>query len=141
PPVRLGASAGGGGPSPPARGGPRAPATASTRLFYEPGLTATAFHDWLKEEGVDRVALPDAALDDAGKQEAALLERGLPFLRPVWSDAHWKVWEVVDSPGLVDGPAIVAKIDADTILLDVTGPGDVTLRVRGSAYWRTDPVV
>ena len=110
-------------------------------LFYEPGLTAARFHDWLKEEGVDRVALPDAPLDDAGKQEAALLDQGLPFLREVWSNPHWRVWEVVDSPGLVDGPATVIGIDAETIDLDVTGPGDVTVRVRGSAFWRTDPAV
>jgi hypothetical protein len=108
-------------------------------LFYEPGLTATAYHDWLREEGVERVALPDAALDTAGKQEAALIERGLPFLRPVWSNAHWRVWDVVDSPGLVDGPARVIEIDAESIVLDVTAPGDVTLRVRGSAFWRTEP--
>ena len=75
-------------------------------LFYQPDLTATAFHDWLREEGVDRVALPDADLDDAGKQEAALLAGDLPFLRPAWSNAHWTVWDVVDSPGLVDGPAL-----------------------------------
>jgi hypothetical protein len=111
------------------------------KLFYEPGLTAARFHDWLKDEGVDRVALPDAALDDAGKQEAALLAKGLPFLREVWSNPHWRVWEVVDSPGLVDGPATVIGIDAESIDLDVTGPGDVTLRVRGSAFWRTDPPV
>jgi hypothetical protein len=111
------------------------------RLFYDPHLTAWAFHDWLKEEGVDRVALADAPIDDAGKQEAALLEQGLPFLRPVWSNAHWRVWEVVDSPGLIDGPATVVGIDADSIVLDVARPGDVTVRVRGSAYWRTDPPV
>jgi hypothetical protein len=110
-------------------------------LFYEPGLTAWAFHDWLKEEGVERVALADASIDDAGRQEAALLEQGLPFLRPVWSNAHWKVWEVVDSPGLIDGPAAVKHIDADSIVLDVARPGDITVRVRGSAYWRTDPAV
>ena len=51
------------------------------------------------------------------------------------------MWEVVDSPGLVDGPATVVGIDAETIGLVVTGPGDVTLRVRGSAFWRTDPAV
>jgi hypothetical protein len=111
------------------------------RLFYEPGLTAWAFHDWLKDEGVDRVALGDAALDDAGKQEAALLEQGLPFLRPVWSNAHWQVWEVVDSPGLIDGPARVVRVDAGSVVLDVTRRADVTVRVRGSAYWRTDPPV
>ncbi len=111
------------------------------RLFYEPGLTSWAYHDWLKEEGIDRVALADAPLDDAGKQEAGLLEQGLPFLRPVWSNAHWRVWQVVDSPGMIDGPARVVSIEADSIVLDVTQRADVTVRVRGSAYWRTDPAV
>ena len=111
------------------------------RLFYESGLTSWAFHDWLKEEGVDRVALGDAALDDAGKQEAALLEQGLPFLRPVWSNDHWRVWEVVDSPGLIDGPARVVRVDADSVVLDVARRANLTVRVRGSAYWRTDPPV
>jgi len=110
-------------------------------LFYEPGLTAARFRDWLKEEGVDRVALPDAALDDAGKQEAALLDEDLPFLRQVWSNPHWRVWEVVDSPGLVEGPAHVVGVDAQGIDLDISGPGDVIVRVRGSAFWRTDPAV
>ncbi len=91
-------------------------------LFYEPGLTAARYHDWLKDEGVDRIALADAPLDDAGKQEAALVEAGLPFLRPVWSNSHWRVWEVVDSPGLVDGAATVVGIDADSITLDVGAP-------------------
>jgi hypothetical protein len=110
-------------------------------LFYEPGLTAAQFHDWLRDEGIDRVALADAPLDDAGKQEAALLEADLPFLRPVWSNGHWRVWEVVDSPGLVDGAATVVAIDAESISLDVARRGDVTVRVRGSAYWRTEPAV
>ena len=69
------------------------------------------------------------------------IEQGLPFLRPVWSDRHWRVWEVVDATGVVDGPATVVDITADTVTLDVLAPGDVTLRVRDSAFWRTEPAV
>ena len=57
----------------------------------------------------------------------------------MWSNPHWQVWAVADSPGMIDGPAVVEDIDADTVTIDVTGPGDVTLRVRGSAYWRAEP--
>ena len=92
-------------------------------LFYDDELTAEAYHRWLLDEGVDRIALADAPLDAAGEQEAALLEQGLPFLRPVWSDRHWRVWEVVDATGVVDGPATVVDTTADTVTLDVsTGP-------------------
>ena len=83
-------------------------------LFYDDDLTAEAYHQWLLDEGVDRVALADAPLDNAGEQEAALLEQGLPFLRPVWSDRHWRVWEVVDATGVIDGPATVVDTTADT---------------------------
>jgi len=110
-------------------------------LFYDDDLTPEAYHQWLLDEGVDRVALADAPLDNAGEQEAALLEQGLPFLRPVWSDRHWRVWEVVDATGVIDGPATVVDTTADTVTLDVHRPGDITLRVRGSAFWRTDPTV
>ncbi len=111
------------------------------RLFYDDELTAAEYHAWLLDEGVDRIALADAPLDDAGVQEAALIEQGLPFLRPVWADRHWRVWEVVDATGVVDGPARVLDITADSVTLEVERRGDVTLRVRGSAFWRTDPPV
>ena len=90
---------------------------------------------------MDRVALPDAPLDDSAVEEAALIAKGLPFLRPAWSNRDWQVWEVVDSPGLVDGPAQVVAVDIDSVTLDVTAPGDVMVRVRGSAFWTTDPAV
>lgn len=111
------------------------------KLFYEEDFTASEYHAWLLDKGVDRVALADAPLDDAGRREAELIESGLPFLRPVWSDRHWRVWEVIDGTGVVDGPAEVIEIDADTITLDVRAPGDITLRVRESAFWRSEPAV
>lgn len=111
------------------------------RLFYDDELTAAEYHRWLLDEGVDRVALADAPLDDAGRREAELIEQGLAFLRPVWTDRHWRVWEVVDATGVVDGPAEVVEVSADTITLDVARPGDITLRVRDSAFWRTEPEV
>jgi hypothetical protein len=110
-------------------------------LFYDDELTPLEYYAWLREQGVDRVALADAPLDDAGKREAELIESGLPYLRPVWSDRHWRVWEVVGATGLVDGPAEVVEMDAGTVVLDVRVRGDVTLRVRESAFWRSDPPV
>jgi hypothetical protein len=110
-------------------------------LFYEPDLTAEAYHAWLLESGIDRVAVPDAPLDDSAAEEAALIADGLDYLRPVWSADHWRVYEVIDSRGLVDGPAQVVALDIDSITLDVTVPGDVMVRVRESAFWTTDPPV
>ena len=49
-------------------------------LFYEDGLTAAAYHLWLLESGVDRVAVPDAALDDSRRRGGRVDRRraGLP---------------------------------------------------------------
>ena len=80
--------------------------------------------------------MPDAPLDDSAVEEAALIERGLGYLRPVWSDDHWRVYEVVDAAWLVDGPAEVVAVDIDSVTLDVTARGDVVVRVRESPFWR-----
>jgi hypothetical protein len=81
------------------------------------------------------------ALDDSAVEEAALIARGMPFLHPAWSNSDWHVYHVIDSRGLVDGPADVLAVDIDSVTLDVTAPGDVMVRLRASAFWRTDPPV
>jgi hypothetical protein len=108
-------------------------------LFYEPGLRAAEYHEWLVHAGVRWVALPDAELDWSAFDEAALLRREQWFLRPAFRSDHWHVWEVVDSPGLVDGPAELTHVDTETLRLRVLGQGDVTVRVHESAYWSSDP--
>ena len=110
-------------------------------LFYEEGLTAAEYHRWLLESGVDRVAVPDALLDDSGVEEAALIAGGLTYLRPAWANGDWHVYDVVDATGLIDGPAEVVTIDIDSVTLDVHRSGDVVVRMRESPFWVTDPVL
>jgi hypothetical protein len=110
-------------------------------LFYEPDLTAVEYEHWLRVNGVRFVAVPDVPLDNSGLEEADLIRRGVSFLKPVWSSEHWKVYRVVASTGLVDGPATLVQMGVDTVVLDVTGTGDVTVRVRASAFWVSDPSV
>jgi hypothetical protein len=120
-----------------ARGWERQLDIANNRLFYRDGaLTASTYHDWLVENGVEWVALPDAPLDYSAKGEAALLERGLPYLAPVWHDAHWRLWRVEASPGLVSGPAKLTALQADEFTLSVREPGAVTVRIRATRTWR-----
>ena len=107
--------------------------------FNQPGLTADGFRHWLLDWGVQYVALSDAPVDSSGEQEAVLIAGGLSFLRPVYSDAHWKVWEVIDATGLVDGPAQVVSLGIDTVTLNVLSRGDVLVRIHGSTFWNADP--
>ncbi len=108
--------------------------------FNEPGLTSDGYRRWLFDWGVQYVALSDAPVDSSGEQEAALLAGGLSFLRPVYTDAHWQVWEVIDGTGLVDGPAEVVALGIDTATLQVESRGDVLVRIHGSTFWNADPV-
>ncbi|HET7523654.1 MAG TPA: hypothetical protein VFJ79_05855 [Acidimicrobiales bacterium] len=120
-----------------ARGWERQLDIADNPIFYNPGaLTPAAYEAWLDEEGVSYVALPDLHLDYAATAEGKLLQSGgVTSLVPVWQSAHWALWRVAGSPGLVTGPATLTSLEPDRLTLNVTQPGQVTLRVRYTAFW------
>ncbi len=105
-------------------------------LFYgDAQLTAADYHAWLIDNGVRFVALPDAPLDFAGTAEARLVRAGVPGLVPAWSNAHWQVFSVAGSTGIVDGPAHLTGYEGSRVALDATATGSVVLRVRYSPHW------
>jgi len=119
-----------------ARGWERQLDTAYNPLFYRPGgLSPATYRAWLADNGVRYVALPDVALDYAGQAEARLVDAGVPGLRLVWSDPHWRVFEVEQSSGIVEGPARLVRLKGDAVVLSVTSPGPVLVRIRFSARW------
>jgi hypothetical protein len=119
-----------------ARGWERQLDIADNPLFYTPGaLTATSYLTWLHDNGVTWVALPRTTLDYAAVAEAALLRRGVPGLRPVWSSARWQLWKVTGGPGLISGPAQLESLGPDRLTLRVDRPAVVTVRVRFTRYW------
>jgi hypothetical protein len=75
-----------------ARGWERQLDTRYATLFYSSPLTPAAYEAWLRENRVGYVALPDVRLDYAGRDEGALIGRGLPYLREVWRSAHWRLY-------------------------------------------------
>jgi hypothetical protein len=119
-----------------ARGWERQVDTADNPLFYsDTALTASTYRAWLVDNGVRYVALSDAQPDYAAVSEAQLVQGGVPGLVPVWSDAHWRVFEVLGSPGIVEGPAHLVSLNGDHLVLDATGPGSILVRVHYSADW------
>ena len=64
---------------------------------------------------------PTCALDYAGRDEARLVAAGLPYLRPVWRDAHWRVFAVTRARAAGRRPG-GARVDA------TLSPTGVTLR-------------
>jgi hypothetical protein len=113
-----------------ARGWQRQLDVARNPLFYGATLDATTYGRWLSDNAVRYVALPDATLDVSSEAEGHLIEHGLPYLRPVWSSAHWRVYENT----LPHSAGPVESLDGPD--LRVTGAGVV--KVRWSPYWRAD---
>jgi hypothetical protein len=105
-------------------------------LFYRGQLTAAEYHAWLSSLGVRFVALPDVELDRSAQREAQLIRSGLPFLRPVWSSTHWRVWEVRGARPIVEGPVRVIDLEGNRIELNASRPGEVIVRMRFTPYWK-----
>jgi hypothetical protein len=123
--------------SPLARGWERQLDTADNPSFYDGTLSVDGYRSWLLDNGVRYVALPDVTVDYAATREARLLRAGVPGLRPVWHNAHWRVYAVSGAPGMLSGPARLTQFDGSTIRLHVLRPGALLLRVRYSRYWST----
>ena len=109
-------------------------------LFYgeqtgAPPLTARGYRAWLDDMAVHWVAVPDVRLDYSAGDEAALIARGLPYLRQVWRGAHWRLYAVERAAPLADPPARVLAAGTDSLTLAAARPAAVRLRVRWSPYW------
>jgi hypothetical protein len=106
-------------------------------LFYDNRpLTPERYHRWLHEAAVRWVALPDAPLDYSAEQEARLLERGAPFLRPAHRSEGWQIWEVRDARPPASGGARVLAADPAGFELESGGP--TVVRQRYTRWWRSD---
>ena len=82
------------------------------------------------------VALADAPIDYSAAREAQLLRNGLPYLREVWHDAHWRVFEVAGARPLARGAARATALEPERVRLAADRAGAVDLRVRFTPYWR-----
>ncbi|QKV93126.1 MFS transporter [Streptomyces sp. NA02950] len=103
-------------------------------LFYDHTLNAATYHEWLRRWAVHYVVLPADDPDTAAEEEAELLATGLPYLREVWSDANWKLYEVKDPTQIADAPATVERAGAEQLVLKVRSGGPVLIRVPYSPW-------
>jgi hypothetical protein len=107
----------------------RIPGTSGTGV----PLTAGTYRDWLAQQAVQFVAVPDAVLTWSGRPEAALVSAGLPYLTEVWSGPHWRLYAVAAPQPIVAAPATMVAYTADSVTVDAPAAGDIALRVR---YYR-----
>ncbi|WP_246178812.1 MFS transporter [Actinomadura decatromicini] len=106
-------------------------------LFYEEGaLTAESYRQWLDKWAVQYVVLPEQEVDWSARDEAALVEKGQPYLTEIWRDEHWRLFRVLRATPLVDSPASVAKLNAGKLVVDMPSSGSVLMRVSWSPWLR-----
>jgi hypothetical protein len=123
-----------------ARGWLRQLDTTRDDIFYDGGqLTDRTYHAWLHNNAIRYVALPDAPLDYSSVAESRAILSDPPYLKPRWSDAHWRIYEVRDPAPLVQpldgGAASVRRVTHSGFALDVTHPGEFLVRVAFTPYW------
>ncbi len=100
------------------------------------GVWPTEYERWLLDKGVSYVALSDAEPDGLAADEVELLRGGeLEYLREIWSNEHWRLFELRDPGGLADGGAEITALHPDGFSVRVPGPGDYLLRLRYSPYF------
>jgi hypothetical protein len=104
-------------------------------IFYDDDLLSPAsYRAWLQRWAVRYVVLPTGPPDYAADEEAELVAGGLPYLREVWSDPNWRLFEVANPTPLAEPPAEVIRFDATEVVLDVPSPGTVLVRVPYSPW-------
>ena len=121
-----------------ARGWERQLDTRYGSLFYDSTLSSAAYRSWLYENAVSYVALADVRLDFAGEGEGKLIAGGLPYLRPIWRSAHWRLYAVVGARPLVQPPARLIGVQADSFTLTAPRPGRFDVQMRFTPYWAVE---
>jgi hypothetical protein len=102
-------------------------------LFFDGRLSEVGYGRWLRASGVSLVALADVPAAPEGRQEARLIRTGLPYMKKVWRGKAWTLYKVVNASALAVGATLVSSTDGG-VVVDVTVPGDVTVRVRWSRW-------
>ena len=102
-------------------------------LFYDGTLTADTYRDWLRNWSVNYVILPTTDQPDgAAVAEAKIVAAGQDWLRPVWQDKEWKVYEVSGADPLADPPAVVDEAGPAELTVTMPRSGSVLLRIPWS---------
>ncbi|MFF8680189.1 MFS transporter [Streptomyces sp. NPDC015140] len=104
-------------------------------LFYDDTLNSANYHEWLQRWAVHFVVLPKDEPDgDGGERERELVQRGLPFLKQVWGDANWQLFQVTDPTPLAEPNAEVQRAEQGEWTIDVKEPGRILVRVPYSPW-------
>jgi hypothetical protein len=106
------------------------------RLFYGTVVTPANYRHYLAHNAVQYVALSDAPSDFASKSESDLLRQAPPpYLKPIWSNEHWRLFEVAHATPLSTGPGRLVTQTPDSFTIDAARRGRFVMKLRYSPYW------
>ncbi|MFD7430143.1 MFS transporter [Streptomyces sp. NPDC059818] len=104
-------------------------------LFYDDTLDAVNYRQWLDRWAVHYVVLPQGSPDSSGAlQETELVSKGLPYLKPIWSNSNWRLYSVDSPVPLADPPATVDEAGAGELTIHVKKAGRVLIRIPYSRW-------
>lgn len=104
-------------------------------LFYDGTLTPATYLSWLYRNAITYVAVPkETVLDFGGREEAALIEADLSYLRRQWESSDWTLYRVVGGPSVVPYPARLISSGATGVRFTSRVATDLTVRVRWSPW-------
>lgn len=118
-----------------ARGWEKQLETRFDHVLLAPSLTARSYDQWLHEQAVAYVALPDVPLDPSSAREGHLIRDGLPYLKEVFASAHWRIFRVLAPTPLASGPGTLTSLGHDSFVLRARTSGRFLVRVHFTRYW------
>ena len=105
-------------------------------IFYDgKPLTASAYHEWLKDNAIHWVALPNAPLDYSARAEKKVLERGAKFLHLAYVSPRWRIWEVAGTDPPASNGASLLAAGPNWFMVDASKT--TVVRYRYTKYWST----
>ncbi|WP_432193032.1 MFS transporter [Streptomyces sp. bgisy027] len=104
-------------------------------LFYDDTLNSANYREWLQRWAVHFVVLPKDEPDASGaERERELVQRGLPYLKQVWGDANWQLFQVTAPAPFAEPNAVVERAEQGEMTMRVSKPGRVLIRIPYSPW-------
>ena len=80
--------------------------------------------------------MPDAPPDPSSRRELAVIASQPSWLKPLWSSANWKVYEVTNSKPLLTGPGELVSLGRDNFKLQAHRAEPMIVRVRWTSFFK-----
>jgi hypothetical protein len=104
-------------------------------VLMSASLTAARYRAWLDQNAVGYVLIDRSTLA-SGPEDKLVRAGNLPYLRELWSDAHWQLFEVSAPTPIAARPARIVDADQASITIATPTAGAFELRIHWSRFLR-----